>query len=67
MSKDNIQVIRCPYCGRLYRFYSMMVGDQNGCPGCVKDRHKEADDTMKVNRWTGDGYSDKNLMLTLRT
>lgn len=55
MSKDNSQVVKCPYCGRLYRFRSMMVGDQSGCSDCVKDRHKKADDTMKVNQWIGDG------------
>lgn len=44
--REGGQIVRCPYCGRLYRFYSMMVGDQNGCPSCVRKRHDEADKVM---------------------
>jgi len=45
--REDGQIKRCLCCGRLYRFYGMMVGDQSGCPNCVRKRHDEADDTMK--------------------
>lgn len=33
MERDTGNLTRCS-CGRLYRVYSMMVGDQSRCPEC---------------------------------
>ncbi|CAB5212887.1 hypothetical protein UFOVP191_49 [uncultured Caudovirales phage] len=27
---------KCHICGRPYKVYSMMVGDQSACPSCVR-------------------------------
>lgn len=27
---------KCGICGKPYKFYSMMVGDQSACPACVQ-------------------------------
>ncbi len=29
------RIAKCPCCGRAYKQYSMMVGDQSACPSCV--------------------------------
>jgi endogenous inhibitor of DNA gyrase (YacG/DUF329 family) len=30
------QTVKCPVCGRPYKFYAFMAGDQSACPACVK-------------------------------
>lgn len=35
--------MRCWACGRLYRFYAHMVGDQTLCPHCRDKAKQEAD------------------------
>lgn len=37
-------VQKCPFCGKLYRTYSMMVGDQSCCPEC----RRQADENFKT-------------------
>lgn len=32
--------VRCPHCGRLYKFLSMMVGDQSACPSCRREAER---------------------------
>ena len=36
----NARFVRCT-CGRLYKFYSMFVGDQSQCPRCRAAEEKE--------------------------
>lgn len=33
MSEEK--TIKCPICGRPYKFYPFYVGDQSACPKCV--------------------------------
>lgn len=34
------QVAKCKFCGKLYEFYSHMVGDQSVCPDCRAEAKK---------------------------
>lgn len=36
----NEQTVKCPICGRAYKVYSMLVGDQSACPACVREAEK---------------------------
>lgn len=29
--------VKCPICGKPYKVYAMMVGDQSACPACVAE------------------------------
>lgn len=34
--------IKCPICGRPYKWYSMTVADQSACPTCVEIAERRA-------------------------
>ena len=31
---------KCPFCGKLYATFSMMVGDQSVCSACMVETHR---------------------------
>lgn len=33
-------IVYCPICHEPYRVYSMMVGDQSRCPGCLAEEQE---------------------------
>lgn len=35
-------MVKCPVCGAPYRFYAMMVGEQDVCPDCRVARDQAA-------------------------
>lgn len=44
--KNDGEVVKCPFCGRLYRMQSFSSADQSCCPLC----QQEADETMREAR-----------------
>lgn len=30
-------VVRCQFCGKLYKFYAFYAGDQSACPSCRRE------------------------------
>ena len=47
MSLDK--TVKCPICGRPYKFYAFTAADQSACPKCVA----EAEDNMRSGSSTG--------------
>lgn len=39
------QVVKCRFCGELYKFYPFSAADQSACPSCVK----KAEENMNKN------------------
>jgi endogenous inhibitor of DNA gyrase (YacG/DUF329 family) len=37
------KTVKCPICGRPYKFYSMLAGDQSACPEC----RRKAEEAMR--------------------
>lgn len=31
---SDVQTVKCNICGRPYKFYAFMAGDQSACPSC---------------------------------
>lgn len=46
------RTIKCPICGRPYKFYSFMAGDQSACPACRRQANEQ--ETRRGGRnWNG--------------
>jgi len=48
---SDSKVMRCPFCRRLYKTYSMMVGDQSCCPACRIEAEKNMGE--RPAKWVG--------------
>lgn len=35
------KTIKCPICGKPYKFYAFYAGDQSVCPKCVAEAEKD--------------------------
>lgn len=46
--------VKCPICGRPYKWYSHTVADQSACPDCVREANRR---TVKPTDWEIDRYN----------
>lgn len=47
------RVCKCPVCGRAYRTYMFMAGDQSACPACRREADEaesRPDTSEQINR-----------------
>lgn len=38
---DLDKTVKCPFCGRLYKFYAFSAADQSACPRCVAEAERQ--------------------------
>lgn len=46
---DLDKVVKCSFCGRLYKFYAFSAADQSACQKCVAEAERAAEkpDTLQ--------------------
>lgn len=54
--------VKCPICGRPYKWYSMTVADQSACPVCVGEAerrlsHPTDDEERRYSRKRGEYWN----------
>jgi len=47
MASVDVKTVKCPICGKPYKFYPWKVGDQSACPECVAKAEKQIDSNWK--------------------
>lgn len=52
---------KCPFCGRLYKWYAHTVADQSACPRCVAEAERAVEDQRPWPGWEGTYWPPKRL------
>ena len=48
----TVQTIKCNICGRAYKFYAYLVGDQSACPKCREEAKKSENiSDSEIKKW----------------